>query len=135
MFHGAETSLSRQRSAKRGLKCHLFIGCPLRIYLFIFRHTLGNLRTGRSRIAGDKAAAGLIETSGNRFVAKHQCFHISFSSLSLITDGICHGNRHLLLIAGENLFQCFLPRRLRKHAHYRYNYKSCQHTESTGIDG
>ena len=33
-----------------------------------------------SRIAGYEAAARLIEASGNCFIAKHQCFHISFSS-------------------------------------------------------
>ena len=134
MLHGTETPFPRQRCTKCRFESYLFIGCPLRIQFFIFCRILSHLRTGCPWITGYKTAACLIETSGNCFVAEHQCFHISFSSLSLIADGICHRNRYLLLVAGEHLLQFFLPRRLCHYTHHRHDHKPRQHAECAGIN-
>ena len=80
MLHGTEASLSGKTCTECCLKRHLLIGRPLRVQLLILRRALRDLRAGRSRIAGYEAAASFIKTSGNRLVAEHQCFHISFSS-------------------------------------------------------
>ena len=52
----------------------------------IFGRFLSDLRTGGSRVAGDHTASGLIEPTGNGFVAQHQFLHsvlrVSVSSLA-----------------------------------------------------
>ena len=79
MLHSAETALSRKAGAEGGFHSHFFIGGPLRINLFIGGYALGDLGTGCAGITGHKTAASLKQASGNRFVAKHQCFHNFFS--------------------------------------------------------
>ena len=71
VLHSAEAALTGQACAEGCFHSHLFVGRPLSVDLFVGSDTFGNFRTGGAGIAGYKAAATLIQASGNGFVAKH----------------------------------------------------------------
>ena len=59
---------------------------------------------------------------------------LEFEGISYF-NGIFHGNGYCLIVAGEDILHQFLIGSLGKQAHHRYDHKTCQHAERTGIDG
>ena len=93
MLLGAKRAPSRQGCAKGGFHCHLLIGCPFAVDLVILDGFLGDLGTGRTGIARNKADPGLIEPSGYRLVSQHQFFHAHLPlSLYLYIKNEIHGS-------------------------------------------
>ena len=93
VLHGAETALTCKAGTESSFHSNLFVRCPLSIDFFIGGYTFGDLGTGGAGVTGYKAAAGLKQTSGNGFVAKHQCFHI-FHLLSI--QSFLQGNQPVI---------------------------------------
>ena len=75
VLHAAEAPLARERGAESRLHGHLFVRGPFGIDLRILCGGFADLRAGRARIAGEHGTARLIQAPGNRFIAKHECFH------------------------------------------------------------
>ena len=75
VLHAAGGPLSAHGSAVGHFQGHLLIGGPLTIDLRILGSLLGDLGAGGAGVAGDHAASGFIESTGNGFVAQHQFLH------------------------------------------------------------
>ena len=90
MLHCAERTLSRQACAEGRFHGYFFVRSPLTVDLVVLYGFFGDLRTGSSRVAGDKAATRLEETAGNRLVAQHQLSHSNSLLLCIIIQ--CHSN-------------------------------------------
>ena len=84
MLHCAERTLSGQAGAEGRLHGHFFVRSPLTVDLVVLYGFFGDLRTGSSRVAGDKAASRLEETAGNGLVAQHQLSHSNSLLLCII---------------------------------------------------
>jgi len=73
-----EAAFGAALAGKRSFHGDLLIGSPLRIDLPILCGSFRNLGAGCTGVAGNKAAAGLIQAACNGFVAEHQHFHRNF---------------------------------------------------------
>ena len=75
VLHNASRSLACQGCAEGHLHGDLFVGRPFAVDLRILGSLLGDLGAGRARIAGNQAAASLIQTAGCCCISQHQFLH------------------------------------------------------------
>ena len=76
VLHAAESAASCQTGSEGGFQGNLLIRGPFAVDFIIFDGFFRYLRTGSPGVAGDEAAAGLIEAPGESLIAKHQFFHV-----------------------------------------------------------
>ena len=70
VFHRAEGTRARNRSAAGDLHRHLFIRRPFAVDVFVFRGIFGNFRAWRARIARSNPASRLIQAARDSLIAQ-----------------------------------------------------------------